>query len=534
MGQTIGIDFGTTNTVVSYVNKKGKIISLKSRINNSVTIPSAVYYSSEDDYDIGEIAIQKSQLNPRGLVTSFKSDIASKTKRVVTLEDGSTMKISSKKVAQHFLNKVLLSIQDVLIRAFGAENGYIEKAVITVPAKFSPTEKEQIKKSALKAGFKSVDLAYEPTSAAASYQNEINIQNNTDNTILVYDFGGGTFDVSVVKAIKKNDSIEYRELQTSGNKSLGGNDITIKIVEDIIEQVNGFFGLDLELDTDKKGLYRYFDRDLYDGMLSYEYYYKNIYTITNCAETLKIALSQDDEYTETIFIHLNGDVQPFEVYYSKQEFEDIILDSINKTVDITKKIINDLNADNIKIDEVVLAGGSSNIQMIPSILQSKTNLKVCPSDDFSTLISKGAVILNQNNCNKVTQITNNEYGIIVKDGRIFDKFEMLIPLNVKLPYTIKKSLFLNVDGQDSIEFKIYERDIQNYPKSTRLIHDGIELIDTVQINKLPKNLSKDNTRIDLNLTLNEDGSISVSADLCVDNKILSKSIFDINKESNLE
>ena len=79
--------------------------------------------------------------------------------------------------------------------------------------------------------------------------------------------------------VPKEVSIEYKELQTSGNKSLGGNDITIKIVDDIIEQVNEFFGLDLELDTDKKGLYRYFDRDLYDGMLSYGDYYSNIQNI---------------------------------------------------------------------------------------------------------------------------------------------------------------------------------------------------------------------------------------------------------------
>lgn len=520
MGQTIGIDFGTTNTVVSYRNKRDKIVSI--RIGTSKVIPTAVYYISENEYLIGYEAIEMSKLNPRGLVTSFKLDIAEdKTKRVVTFTDGTTKKISPRKVAQHYFQKLLLAIQNKLIKEFGTD-GSIEKSVITVPAKFSAKQREKIKESAIAAGLQSVELACEPTAAAAAYQNDFNV---SDDTILVYDFGGGTFDISIMKATKKDYGMEYEELSANGDRLLGGNDITNAIVSDILEQVDSYFGLDWELDEDKKGLYRMLDEEMYEGS-NYSAYAWSINNITSCAEDIKIDImnySDGEQLEITIPIQLDSsNVQNFDVSYTRQEVESIISKYIDRTVNLTKKMVQYAKDSGIQIDKLVLAGGSSNIPMVQQALSSAISINIFPSDDFSSLISKGAVVISENINNKVTQITNHEYGIIVRDGRILDKFEPLIPINVKLPYSVRRPLYLNNDSQESLEFKIYERDIQNYPNSKRLVHEGIDYVYSVHVEDLPKGLRKSNTKINLNLTLQADGSIDISADLLVDDKMVSK------------
>lgn len=146
------------------------------------------------------------------------------------------------------MNKLIRGIEERLIKEFGPIDGYIEKVVITVPAKFSSSEKEAIRKAAQNAGLKTAKLAAEPTAAAIAYQNDIGEdESNQEKAVLVYDFGGGTFDVSVIQ--KENG--KFKEIATNGDKDLGGNKLTACIAEEILNRINDDYGMEMPFDEEE-------------------------------------------------------------------------------------------------------------------------------------------------------------------------------------------------------------------------------------------------------------------------------------------
>ena len=144
MGKEIGIDLGTTNTVVSYINRRGKLKSFKFEGKN--VIPSAVYFLSEDEWEVGYIAKNKGIMNPKAYVDNFKSNMGDKKfKYPIVAENGDKFKVTARDVAKYFLSSIIKKIENKLIKEFGDKEGVVEKVIITVPAKFSSTEKEATK-----------------------------------------------------------------------------------------------------------------------------------------------------------------------------------------------------------------------------------------------------------------------------------------------------------------------------------------------------------------------------------------------------
>ena len=236
MGQVLGIDFGTTNTVVSYFSKPDKhgdrqIRQL--RYDGERIIPSVVYYLTKDEYIIGVAAKNRKANRDEAGIDSFKPIINQKDAFLLTAENGDKIKIKPKQVAVEFLRKLIADekygIERRLQKDFGDAEGSIDSVVITVPAMFNTTEKELIRKAAHNAGIRNVKLAAEPTAAAIAYH----VEEAEDDTVLIYDFGGGTFDVSI---IQKNQRNIYENICTTGTK-IGGNDLTKKIIQRIIENM---------------------------------------------------------------------------------------------------------------------------------------------------------------------------------------------------------------------------------------------------------------------------------------------------------
>ena len=529
MGQTIGIDFGTTNTVVSYKNKNGKIVCLRDS-NNSKGIPTALYFRNENEYVIGEEALSLAEADNIEPIVSFKSHLDEKFRYDVTAGNGERFRLSAKKAARYFISRIIKNVQDRIIKTFGPVDGCIDKAVITVPAKFSHNAKEKIREAAIDAGLSQVELVYEPTAAAAAAYRTIEETKNK-SIMLVYDFGGGTFDISIVKAEKKNNHVRYEQLYTSGQKELGGNDITFYIACDILEAVNDEFGFDMDLDEDVKGLYKITDREYYDGDLPYDIYRENIKKIIQAAERVKI---EYDAGCETFNIKTEeGAIELFSYEYTEQSIRQIILPLVNKTIEITKESLKWAKENNCEPDRIVLAGGSSNIPMVHEELNKLMELDIEELDGITELISKGAVILNENRLNEVSSITSCSYGIIVKEDNIFDKFETIIPINTLLPAKAERVSYLNMDGQKNLEIKLYEHDIQNYPKATRAIHEGIE-IDQVYEITLPENLKRSETELKLTFVFAADGTVSIDVDIYSCGIIVEQSKAVINIDSDME
>ncbi|MBQ7628668.1 MAG: Hsp70 family protein, partial [Selenomonadaceae bacterium] len=210
MGKEIGIDLGTTNTVVSYVNKNGRIRAL--RYDKSEIIPSVLYFRAPDEYFIGDTAKKLLTQNPAAGIANFKTSIGDSQRHEIVAENGEIISLRSRDAAKLFLNKIVQGIESKLVKEFGAATGCIDRAVVTVPANFSSTEKSAVKNAANDAGLENIKLAAEPTAAAVAYENSKG--DDTDEIILVYDFGGGTFDVSVIQKVHG----AFEEITTGGDK----------------------------------------------------------------------------------------------------------------------------------------------------------------------------------------------------------------------------------------------------------------------------------------------------------------------------
>ncbi len=500
MSKEIGIDLGTTNTVVSYVDRKGRLRSL--RYKNNKIIPSAVFFISKNEYIIGDEARKRFDIYPGAGVINFKPKIGEAEKLEITAENGETFKYRAKKVACDFLNTIINEIEKRLIKEFGPEEGCIGDVVITVPAKFNDAEKEATRKAALRAGFERVKLATEPTAAAVAHEED---SGEGGSTVLVYDFGGGTFDVSVIR----NDRGKFVEVVTGGNKKLGGNVLTDRIAEYLFKIIEDDYGIIFPFEKDE------FDEDLCE--ISRKDYMLNRNSVFEAANEVKEELSDSDSYETAVNLILPGEESVTWMFkLTRERMEKLIYNEIKTTADITEKLVQEAREKGVeKIDRFVLAGGSSQIPLVQKLLRDRfADESICVADDVSTLISRGAALLAGRELENVTEsVTSVQYGVTVTDGDNYRIFKTIIPENVKLPYSAKDSFKLQRDGQTSVEIPYFERDIKNYPNAVRADEDGISEIDTIVISKLPEGLKTEDTSIEVEFTVQKDGTMDVHVEI---------------------
>lgn len=503
LGKAIGIDFGTTNTVVSYRDKNNNLRAL--RYDGSFLIPSVLYFKSKEDYYIGTRAKGMMKLKPDAGVDNFKSLLGVRGKYRVTADNGDQFPLVASKAVEYFLNKVIKGVEDRLIREFGPTEGVIDRAVITVPAKFNDTEIFSIKYAAMRAmgiqGMQNLRLVYEPTAAAVAAQQ---FEPAAVSTVLIYDFGGGTFDVSVLK--KENG--KHHQIETDGNKKLGGNDLTNIVAEELLRRINDEYGTEFPIDENE------FDEDYHN--ISLDEYTRNMTNIRTLANTVKEDLSQseEEEIDLTIFV-TNNKSEIFESYLSREELEDLIRDKINETVEMTDRVLHRPKVEALgEIDNIVLAGGSAQIPLIRDLLEKKLNRPVKRGNDIDKMISFGAAILAEDigkNDIQTQQMTSVQIGVAVTQGVMFHRFKKIIPEDAPLPCENSADFNLMHDGQRSLKIAYYEYDVKNYPDAKFVVDDGIQEIDVLNIENLPAGLDKDDTIVRVTFRVNADGGIDFKA-----------------------
>ena len=522
MGKEIGIDLGTTNTVISYINKKDRLRPLK--FEGKEIIPSVVYFLSENEFIIGDKAKKKMVSNPQAGVANFKSHMGDKEKFEIIADNGDRFKYKAKKVASNFLNRIIENIEVQLIKEFGPEEGCIGSVVITVPAKFNDAEKDATKWAAKDAGFENVKLAAEPTAAAIAHKDE---SGQDGKTILVYDFGGGTFDVSIIQENEK----KFIEVATGGDKNLGGNKLTGLLAEYYFKLIEEEYGIELPYDEEE------FDEDYCE--ISKTDYLLNRLAIFEEADRTKEYLSEDTEYEVSINLRLpNSETAIYECTITREKFNKFIEKDIQRTIAITKSVIEEAKEDGItQIDKIVLAGGSSQLLLVQELMKENfSQSNPVYADDVSTLISRGASLLAKEELDDITEaITNIQYGVAPSDGENYRVFQTIIPENQKLPFSAKHSFYLKKDGENRIEIPYFERDIKNYPNAVRTDDDGITEIDTIVISNLPDNLKKSDVTIDVEFTIKRDGTLGIQVDvLDLQGNSIGNAAVECEKVSNLE
>ncbi len=528
MGKEIGIDFGTTTTEVSYIDKNGHSRAMKLEGGKDV-IPTVLYFLSEDNWIIGKKASTRSRIHPEACVKNFKlffTDPLKKYKVIAENEDEFTIKPIQ--AAQYYLNSLIQIIQPKLIKEFGEVEGVIDKAVITAPALFDEFKRSAIKdallKAGAKAGFSDIKIATEPTAAAVAYQEE-NCEDG--ETILVYDFGGGTFDVSI---IQKSGEV-YTEIDTGGDSSLGGNLLTEKVAE--VLWVNCLDYVDREYPFDEHEADRYSEDDYELDKLKF---IRNRNAVFSAAEDLKLDFLEEDELNVQIPFFFDNESDPalVDITMNITDFDDIISDEVERTVELTKTVLHrTIESGKInKIDQVVLAGGSSQLRLVKELLANENELKhlVGNSEDSSTLISRGAAKLASIEL-KVEEKTRFEIGTRVVKGISLDEFEPIIGVGVQLPCKGEHTYYLNREGQEEVTIEYFEKDAKNYPDATSIDDEGINLVGELKITGIPK---QEGLSLKVIFNIEKDGTPTINAEVLDSNGDTVKADqLSVNKGGNL-
>jgi molecular chaperone DnaK len=374
MSVVLGIDLGTTNSAMAYV-VGGKPVIIENR-EGARTTPSVFYYNSKDgSVVIGEVAKRNSVLHPENTFyevkrfigrsfddPSVQHDISLVPYKVI--EKNGKIKLLTKEGKEYAPEEISAAVLRKLKTDAEEKLGQtITEAVITVPAYFNDAQRQATKDAGEIAGLKVLRIINEPTAAALAY----GFEKGKDERILVYDLGGGTFDVTVLEV--SSDTIEV--LATNGDTHLGGKDFDKRLIEYIISEFKKETGIDLS--KDKAAVQR----------------------IKEAAEKAKHDLSTQQEHQINLpFITMGPDNQPQHLLMTitRAKFEELVKDLIEKTMDPVKKALADAGVKKEEIQEIIMVGGMTRMPAVQRAVEEffgkKPNLSVNPDE----VVALGAAI----------------------------------------------------------------------------------------------------------------------------------------------
>jgi len=323
MGKIIGIDLGTTNSCVS-VMEGGEPVVIPNAEGNRTT-PSVVAFSKNGERLVGQIAKRQAVTNPDNTVISIKRKMGTADK--VTIEGD---KFTPQEVSAMILQKLKADAESYL-------GSPVNQAVITVPAYFNDSQRQATKDAGKIAGLDVKRIINEPTAASLAYGLD-KLKEQDNQKILVYDLGGGTFDISVLEIA---DGV-FQVLATGGNTRLGGDNFDEKIMNYLIEEFKKSDGIDLS--KDKMAMQR----------------------LKEAAEKTKIELSTLTQSTISLpFISADSTgPKHLEINLTRAKFESMIEDYINETIDLTKKALADSKLTVNDVAKIIMVGGSTRIPMV--------------------------------------------------------------------------------------------------------------------------------------------------------------------------
>lgn len=374
MSIVLGIDLGTTNSAMAYV-VAGKP-TIVENAEGARTTPSVFFYNSKDEsVVIGEVAKRNSVLNPEDTFYEVKRFIGrgfedDQTKKDISLipfkviEKNEKIKIATKNGKEYAPEEVSAAVLRKLKNDAEAKLGQtISEAVITVPAYFNDAQRQATKDAGEIAGLKVLRIINEPTAAALAY----GFEKGQEEKVLVYDLGGGTFDVTVLDI--SNETIEV--LATNGDTHLGGKDFDVAIIEYIISEFKKETGVDLS--NDKAAKQR----------------------IKEASEKAKHDLSVQTEHQINLpFITMGADNQPQHLLISitRAKLEELVKSLVERTLEPVKKALLDSNLDKNQIDQIIMVGGMTRMPLVQKSVEEffgkAPNLSVNPDE----VVAMGAAI----------------------------------------------------------------------------------------------------------------------------------------------
>jgi len=433
MSKIIGIDLGTTNSCVAVIEGGEPVVIPNAE--GSRTTPSVVAFTKDGERMVGQVAKRQAITNPERTIISIKREMGSNYKVNI---DGKAF--TPQEISAMILQKLKADAESYL-------GTTVTQAVITVPAYFTDSQRQATKDAGKIAGLEVLRIINEPTAAALSY----GLDKETDQKIMVYDLGGGTFDVSILEI---GDGV-IEVLATAGNNRLGGDDFDERIIRWMIEEFRKSNGIDLS--GDKIAMQR----------------------LKEAAEKAKIELSGVTT-TSINLPYITADAtgpKHLDLTLTRAKFNELTADLVEKTLGPMRQALEDSGLSVNEISKVLLVGGSTRIPAVQELVQKFTGKEPFKGINPDECVAMGAAI-------QAGVLGGDVKGIVLLDvtplslgietlGGVFTK---LIERNTTIP-TKKSQIFSTAaDNQTSVEVHVLqgEREMAAYNKTLgRFILDGI-------------------------------------------------------------